>query len=285
MKFADFYKTGKPRFSFEIFPPKTPEGIENLFMHLRELKAFDPAFISTTYGAMGTTQALTSDLTLKIQNELKIPAAFHFTCVGSNKTQIKNYVESLKQKGVNLVVALRGDPPAGMKEFVKPADGFSYANELVGYLKTLDGLSLAVAGYPEGHIEAPNLETDLINLKRKVDAGADVILTQLFFDNKDFYNFCERAKKIGITIPIIPGLMPVLSAKQIQKITSMCGAKIPAALKSQLLKYENDDEAVKEIGIEHALLQAKDLLKNGLPGIHFYILNKSYSTKKILGQL
>ena len=286
MNFTQFYKDSKkPRYSFEIFPAKDVAGTETLLQNLRELSAFDPAYISVTYGAMGSTQDLTRSLVLRISKELKLATAFHFTCVGSTRDSIKSYVEDLKKEGVDLIVALRGDPPAGATEFKKPENGFGYANELVAYLKNLGGFSMAVAGYPEKHIEAPSKEIDLQNLKRKVDAGADVIMTQLFFDNQDFFDFEKRCRAIGIQIPIIPGIMPIVNVKQIEKITKMCGAKIPDSLHQKLIKHQDDPQAIIQIGIDHAVAQCRELLKNGSPGIHFYTLNKAYSCRKVIEAL
>ena len=282
MNFHDFYQDGVCRYSFEIFPPKDEAGIQGLFEALKELAVFNPAFISCTYGAMGTTRELTKDLALRIQHELQLTSAFHFTCVGSGKNEIKSYVESLKKEGLNLIVALRGDPPQGAEKFVKPKDGFAYANELVVYLREINGFSIAVAGYPEGHVECASKEDDLVNLKRKVDAGADVVITQLFFDNRDFYDFEARARKVGIQVPIIPGIMPIVSAKQIEKISRMCGAKLPQGLREQLARHQEDAEAVKQIGIEHATQQCQGLLQHKALGIHFYTLNKAYSTQRVI---
>lgn len=285
MNFLDFYKEGRPRYSFEIFPPKDEAGVQSLFEALNDLAGFDPAFVSVTYGAMGSTRDLTRDLALRIKKELKLNTAFHFTCVGTDQESIREYVEKLKKEGLNLVVALRGDPPKGETKFVKPENGFSYANELVGYLKKINGFSIAVAGYPEGHIEAPSKEIDLINLKRKVEAGADIVITQLYFDNKDYFDFVARARKAGITAPIIPGILPILNLKQVEKIAGMCGARIPADLRKELIQNQDNPELMKEIGIRHATSQCRDLLKKGVPGIHFYILNRSYSTQKIIQAL
>ncbi len=285
MNFRDFYQDGVCRYSFEIFPPKGPEGIAGLLEALRELAIFDPAFISCTYGAMGSTQELTRDLVIRIQRELHLTAAFHFTCVGSGRANIKSYVESLRQEGLGLIVALRGDPPQGMDQFVKPDDGFAHANDLVAYLREIGGFSLAVAGYPEGHIECVDKQTDLLHLKRKVDAGADVVITQLFFDNHDFYDFVDRARKIGIQVPIIPGIMPIVNLKQVEKITRMCGAKMPQVLHQKLLAHQEDGEVVRQLGIEHAAQQCQDLIRHKAAGIHFYTLNKAYSVKRVLQAL
>lgn len=285
MNFRDFYKPGAIRFSFEIFPPKEEKGIIPLLEALNDLKEFDPAFVSVTYGAGGATRGWTRDLALRIHRELKLTTAFHFTCVGSNRDEIKSYVEHLKKEGLNLVVALRGDPPQGAQKFEPSADGFRYASELVTFLRSIDGFSMAVAGYPEGHIECPSKEEDLRHLQEKVDAGADVVITQLFFDNHDYFDFVARARKIGITIPIIPGIMPVLNLKQAERISGLCGAKIPKVLHEELKKAGDDSDKMKEIGITHAIKQCRELIQKKVSGIHFYILNKAYSTRKIIEAL
>ena len=282
MNFRDFYQPGIPRFSFEVFPPKEGTGVPALFEALRDLAAFDPAFISCTYGAMGSTRDVTRDLVIRIKRDLGLTAAFHFTCVGANKAEIQQYVGYLKKEGIDLVVALRGDPPQGETQFTPPPDGFAYANELVSFLKGIDGFSIAVAGYPEGHYESPNLATDLANLKRKVDAGADIVITQLFFDNHLYFDFVDRARKAEITIPIVPGIMPILSTKQIERIARLGRVSIPKPLHKQLLHYQDDPAKIREIGIEHASEQCRELLSRKVPGIHFYILNKSYSTRRVI---
>lgn len=283
MNFRDLYQ--QHRYSFEIYPPKDATGITSLFEALRELGKFQPGFISCTYGAMGSTRSLTRDLVVRIRNELNLTTAFHFTCVGSDREAIRQYVEQLRDQGISLVVALRGDPPGGIGSFVKPENGFAYANELVAFLKEIGGFSIAVAGYPEKHIEAPDKETDLQNLVRKVKAGADVVITQLFFDNADFFDFVDRAHKIGIHVPIVPGIMPIVNFKQIEKITRMCGATLPPQLYDRISRCQSDSHQVTEIGIDHALKQCRQLLENGVPGIHFYTLDKAYSTRRILEQL
>ncbi len=284
MNFSEFYKENVPRFSFEVFPPKDDGGVESLLETLKKLSSFDPAFISVTYGAMGSTRDLTRDLALRIRRETGLNTAFHFTCVGADRDSIRQYVERLKKEGLNLIVALRGDPPPG-GTFVKPANGFAYANELVAFLKERDGFSLAVAGYPEGHVEALSLEDDLKNLKRKVDAGADVVLTQLFFDNGKYFDFVARARALGIQVPIVPGIMPVLNLKQVEKITGLCGASLPKNLHEKLIQAQEDVDAMRRIGVEHAISQCRELLDRGAPGIHFYILNRAESTAKIIQAL
>lgn len=280
--FLDFYRSDKPVFSLEVFPPKTDKGLESLLQEIEKLRSINPAFISVTYGAMGSTQNTTKDLVQTINNHLQIPTAFHFTCVGSRREEISRYVLDLAGQGVNLVVALRGDNPQNGHGF----DGdFKYANELVTYLKSLHPFSVAVAGYPEKHIEAASFAEDIQNLKRKVDSGADIILTQLFFDNEDYYKWLEQIRRAGIDVPVIPGIMPIAKLNQIKKITSMCGAKLPAALLAQLEACQNDDAAMEAVGLEHAVKQCQDLIKNNALGIHFYCLNRADVILKIVERL
>lgn len=279
MKFPDFYKNGRPALSIEIFPPKTEKGVEALFEELKILKMISPVFVSVTYGAMGSTRDLTKDLALRIHRELKLKTAFHFTCVGSGRIEMKDYVTSLAREGVDLVVALRGDKPV---DFKPSDDGFHFASELVAYLKTLHPFSMAVAGYPEKHIEAESLASDLENLKRKINAGADIVITQLFFDNAVYYSYVESVRQIGVTSPIVPGILPIQSLKQIQRITGLCGVKLPQILLAELESCGDDEDAMREVGINYAIRQCRDLLQNGVPGIHFYSLNKSHSVLKIV---
>jgi methylenetetrahydrofolate reductase (NADPH) len=285
MTFQSLYGAGAPRYSFEVFPPKVDADNAALFATLDELRRFNPAFISVTYGAMGTTRDLTRDIALQIHNDKGLNTAFHFTCVGTDRDSIRTYVEHLKKKGVNMVVALRGDPPAGTTAFVPTANGFAHANELVSFLKDLGGFGIAVAGYPEKHIEATSSEEDLHYLKQKVDAGANIVITQLFFDNTYYFDFVDRARKIGIEAPIIPGIMPILSLKQVEKITRLCGASLPKTFHQELAKHEGDAKAMREIGIHHAIAQCQELIDRDVPGIHFYTLNKSESTKQVLENL
>lgn len=282
MRFADLYCAQKFRYSVEVFPPKTEEGVKNLLAELQRLKQIHPAYISVTYGALGSTRDFTQDLATRVQNETGIPTAFHFTCVGSSRADIKNYVTRMAANGLNLVVALRGDKPAGMTDFMPPADGFRHANELVAYLKTLGDFSIAVAGYPEKHIEALDLKTDIANLKRKVDAGADVIITQLFFDNDDFYRWRDQVQLAGVTVPILAGILPIVNLKQIQKITSLSGAKLPMRLMEKLEACGDNAAAVQNVGVEHASRQCADLKNSGVDGIHFYCLNRAESVLAIV---
>jgi len=284
MNFSDIYKN-QFRYSVEVFPPKTEEGVKNLIKTLHKLEAISPAYVSVTYGAMGSTRDLTKDLAFRIYDEIKSHTAFHFTCVGSGRQEILKYVEVLSTKGINLILALRGDIPKDQTEFIPPEDGFGYANELVSFLKEKNNLSVAVAGYPEKHPEAPSLETDIENLKRKVDAGAEVIITQLFFENPIFYKWLDKVRQAGITVPVIPGIMPILKLSQIKRITELSGARLPKDLLDKLAACKEDETAMPDVGIEIAAKQCRDLKENGVPGIHFYCMNKAYSVLKIVETL
>lgn len=293
MLLSDYYKYGakEPVISFEIFPPKTDKGMENLETVLTELVALGPTFITVTYGAMGTTRERTLEIASLIKNRFNVETACHLTCVGSSRNDLDNLLMRIYDEGIENIVAIRGDAPSGEKGFVQPPDGCKYGSELVRHIREFEirtfgrrYFGIAVGGYPEKHIEAPDMETDLINLKRKIDAGADVIITQLFFDNSHYFSFVERAKSHGINSPIVPGLMPIISAKQIERITSICGASIPSGLKKKLDACK-DDEKARDIGINQCIEQSKELLRSGVPGIHFYVLNKSNHMKEIMESL
>ncbi len=278
-------KLKSPVFSFEFFPPKDEEGFQSLFETIEKLKPADPAFVSVTYGAGGSTRAKTVELVGKIKNEIGIESMAHLTCVGHQKDEIVSVLESLQVCGIENILALRGDPPKGEEKFVKTEGGFGYANELVSFIKSKFSFCIGAACYPEGHIECADLQKDMDNLKRKVDSGVDFLITQLFFDNKHYNDFICRAEKEGISIPIIPGIMPILNLKQSQRFTKMCGASLPDSLLSTFDGYQDNPEKVREIGINHAFEQCRDLLKSGAPGIHFYTLNKSKATLAILEKL
>lgn len=290
--FADFYVAGeKPVFSFEVFPPKTDKGMANLKKVLKDLVALGPDFMTVTYGAMGTTRERTLEIAAQIKSEYDFETACHLTCVGASKEELDRSLKRICDAGIHNIVALRGDPPMGETEFVAPEGGFSHANELVEHIRAFESrdgrgkIGLAVAGYPEKHIEAPDLNTDLQHLKRKVDTGADVVMTQLFLDNEHYFSFVEKARAIGIKVPIVPGMLPILSVKQIRKITSMCGVKIPDHLQAELEDAGDDDAKAREIGIRQCVTQVRELLERGAPGIHFYVLNKSSHMARIMEEL
>ena len=285
MKIKALLNKNRPAFSFEFFPPKDDEGFARLFDTIEQLVPSKPIYVSVTYGAGGSTRTKTIDLVGRIKNEIGLESMAHLTCVGSEAEEIKGILEILRDRGIENVLALRGDPPKGEEKFLKHEKGFGYGNELVEFIKKDFDFCVGVAGYPEGHLECPDKAEDLLNLKRKVDAGADFIVTQLFFDNKFYFDFIEKARALGIRVPIIPGIMPILNVKQIKRFTKMCGATLPDALLSKLDTVQDDPEAVRRVGIDHATAQCEKLVTEGAPGIHFYTLNRSNATLKILENL
>lgn len=289
MRFQEYFKDGKkPIISFEIFPPKADKGMEPLLDILPDLVALKPDYITVTYGAMGTTQQKTLEIASLLKSLYKIETACHLTCVGASRTELDDILERISNAGIKNIVALRGDPPIGEKAFASHPDGYSHAYQLVEHIRRFERLrgkepfGIAVAGYPEKHIEAPSLEADIHNLKLKIEAGGDIVITQLFFDNAFYYKFIERCRDAGIAVPIIPGLMPILSVKQIKRITSMCGSSIPHELQLELDASTDEDEKASETGIRQCIRQAKELLQHEVPGIHFYVLNKSTHIRKIM---
>ncbi len=282
MKISELIKKVQPAFSFEFFPPKDETGFDQLFNTIHELKAHNPAYVSVTYGAGGSTRSKTLELVARIKKEIGLESMAHLTCVGSAREEIREILESLKKSGVDNVLALRGDPPKGETEFVKPQDGFGFANELVEFTHQNFDFSIGVAGYPEKHVECSDMSTDLDNLQRKIDAGGEFIVTQLFFDNRFYFEFVESLRKRGINVPVIAGIMPIQSFKQILRFTKMCGATIPKHLLDRLEKEQDNPEGIKAIGVAHALEQCEELLANGAPGVHFYTLNRSNATRQIL---
>lgn len=285
MKIKAILEIVHPSFSFEFFPPKDNEGFDLLFTTIEQLEPCQPAYVSVTFGAGGSTRTKTIDLVGRIKNEIGLESMAHLTCVGSSQKEIRSILDTLRDQGILNILALRGDPPQGQEKFKKPENGFGYANELVEFIRANYDFCIGVAGYPEGHPECPDKNADLDHLKKKVDAGADFIVTQLFFDNRFYFDFVERAQKLGIQVPIIPGIMPILNFKQIQRFTKMCGSTIPETLLKQLESVQDDPDAVRKIGINHATDQCTHLLQNGAPGIHFYTLNRSNATLKILESL
>jgi len=285
MKIIDVLKQDKPAFSFEFFPPKDNDGFDKLFETIDNLKPLNPAFVSVTYGAGGSTRSKTIGLVGRIKKEIGLESMAHLTCVGHNSDEILNVLESIKKQNVDNVLALRGDPPAGETNFTKPNNGFGYAVELVQFICERFSFCIGVAGYPEGHPESLNREEDLFHLKKKVLAGASFIVTQLFFDNKYYFDFVASLRKIGVDVPVIPGIMPIVNLKQIKRFTKMCGATIPHDLMVRLEEVQGDPESVCQIGIDHAANQCRKLLMHGAPGIHFYTLNRSRATLSVLERL
>lgn len=288
MRIPEFYKNQKkPIISFEVFPPKTDPAFDHLRSILPDLVALKPDYMTVTYGAFGSTQGRTFEIASMIQKDFGIPTASHLTCVGSSRADIDRILGELQTLGVRNIVALRGDPPSGQMSFTRPADGFANANELVAHIRAKHGdrFGIAVAGYPEKHVEAPDMKTDLANFARKVKAGADIAITQLFYDNKDYFSFVESARALGVNVPIIPGLLPILSAKQIVRILGLCGSCLPEGLKKDLDAAGEDVQKAEEIGIRQCVTQARELIARGVPGIHFYVLNKSAHMVKIMREL
>lgn len=286
MRVIDILKKEKIIFSCEFFPPKTDEGMIQLYETVKEFKHLNPGYISVTYGAGGGTKDKTIEMVGKIKREIGIETMAHLTCVGHSKDELKQILNQIYEQGVENVIALRGDPPKGETHFMAHPNGFKHANELIEFIRAShNGFCIAAAGYPEGHVESPNKETDWNFLEKKVIAGADFIITQLFFDNRDFFFFVKRMREKGITQPIIPGIMPITNYNQILKFTQMCGSKIPEMVVRDLNAIKDDLDAVQNYGIEYATKQCEELIAYGVSGIHFYTLNKSKSTKTIIENL
>jgi methylenetetrahydrofolate reductase (NADPH) len=286
MKIRDLFPHKKRTFSFEFFPPKNEKAAQELLKTVADLKFLYPDFVSVTYGAGGTTRQRTLDLVKRLQESQTFTVMAHFTCVGHTREELRKIIAEMRAQGVENILALRGDPPKGQKTFVPVEGGLSHANELVTLIREVDpDLCIGVAGCPEGHPESPSLDADIQNLKRKVDAGADFIITQLFFDNHHYFDFLERCAKAGIDRRIIPGIMPLTNLKQVKFITEMCGAKLPHGLLSRLEKYEDDPATMAHIGLDHTLRQCQWLLQDGAPGLHFYTLNTSLSSRHIMEML
>ena len=276
----------EPSFSFEFFPPKTPEGEQKLFETVETLRDLEPTYVSVTYGAGGGTRALTVDIVKRIKNELGIEAMAHFTCVGHTREELHDVLDEMRDAGIENIIALRGDPPKGETEFKPVPGGLSYGSELAALISESYDFCIAGACYPETHPDASDADTDLTNLHYKIGAGTSFLITQLFFDNDDYFEFVDRARASGITCPIIAGIMPINNFEQIKRFTSMCGATIPPRLFEQLeARSKESEEAVAELGVAYATLQCADLLARGAPGIHFYTLNRSPATRAILSAL
>ncbi|HKX45853.1 MAG TPA: methylenetetrahydrofolate reductase [NAD(P)H] [Planctomycetota bacterium] len=275
-----------PVFSFEFFPPKTPEAADRLIGTIAELKQVHaPDYVSVTYGAGGTTRERTIEIVGRIQSELRIETVAHLTCVGHAEGELHGIVERLQGKGIDNILALRGDPPQGETVFVQPEGGFGHASDLAAFLRAEFEVDVAGACYPESHPESKTYMDDLRWTKHKVEQGVSVLTTQLFFDNKDYFGFVERARNVGIGVPIVPGIMPITNVSQIERFTQLCGARIPEELRARLVRYRDEPEIVMATGIEWAILQCRQLLERGAPGIHFYTLNKSHATRSIMAAL
>lgn len=287
MDVSKLYQPERLGLSFELFPPKSEAREKELFEHVRELMRFKPDFVTCTYGAGGSTRTKTLDIVERVKNDFRVPVASHLTCVGSTRDELRAYLAEAASRGVEAIVALRGDPPKGETSF-KPVDGgLSYANELVELVRgEFPQFAVVVAAYPETHREAPSADADLVNLKRKVDAGADVMVTQLFYDNADFFRFRDRCDAAGLKTPLVPGILPITNLAQVQRITALCGAKLPQALCDKLSKYAADDAVGQfQAGVEYATTQVQELIDRSIPGLHFYVLNHSHAIRELLPNL
>lgn len=280
-------KASRPVISFEFFPPKTEEGDRALFEKtIPALKQLRPDYCSVTYGAGGSTRDKTLTIAERAQREHGLTTMSHLTCVNATKEQIREVAEDARRRGIKNILALRGDPPGGTGEFKKTEGGFEFSFELVKFLRELGGFSIGTAGFPEGHIACKEgREVDWKRLKAKIDCGADFVVTQLFFENQDFFEFRDYLSKLGVTVPITAGVLPILSAGQIKRFTSLCGAKLPASLVTKLDSFGDDEPATTEFGIEFATRQCEALARAGVEAFHFYTLNKAHSTTRILRNL
>lgn len=282
MHIRDLLRQQQPCFSFEFFPPRTREGAEQLYKTMLDLVLLRPSYVSVTYGAGGSTRELTHGLIIRIREHTGLTVVSHMTCVGATKADIGEILREYREHGIDDIMALRGDPPKGETSFRQPEGGFAHAADLVAFVRgSFPTMGIGVAGFPEGHPETPNRLIEMDRLKAKVDAGADYICTQLFFDNRDFYDFCERCEIAGISVPIIAGIMPVASLKGMQRMAELAlGARFPARLIKSLARAK-DDEYVERVGIHWATEQVRDLIDHGVKGVHFYTLNRSKATLTI----
>ena len=285
MRIDEILDDTKPCFSFEFFPPKTDQGMENLWRAANELKHDDPAFVSVTYGAGGSPRDRTITIVKRIQRELGLEAMAHFTCVGATVDELRSVLDDMRDAGIENVLALRGDPPQGQEEWRATEGGLSYSTELIKLISDEYDFSIGAACFPEVHIHSPNMEQDIRVMKEKVENGARFLITQLFFDNELYFDFVDKARAAGVEVPIIPGIMPIHAYGQIKRITGMCGATLPPDLERELAARQDDDAAVRDLGVAYATMQCSELLARGAPGIHFYVMNRSPAARAILAAL
>lgn len=284
MRISEALSTQRPFFSFEFFPPKDDAGARQLFSTIESLAALRPAFVSITYGAGGGTRSRTVALAKEIQQRIGVTVVAHVTCVGAARAELRLLFDDLARAGIENVLALRGDAPPGA-QFEPAANGFARASELIAMLRRNYGFCIGAACYPEKHVEAATLEDDLNALEAKVEAGADFLVSQLFFDNPRYLAFARRVRSRGITSPMLPGLMPITNFAQIRRFVAMCGATIPPKLWVEMQERKDDVKAVEDLGVAYAATQALELLQSGVPGIHFYTLNRSPATRAIVSAL
>lgn len=282
MKIVDMFKRKRPVIAFEIFPPKPDVPLDTIFNHLADFEALKPDYISVTYGAGGSMKGRTLEIASRIKDTHHIESMAHFTCIGHTKADIDNMLSSMHKLGLENILALRGDPPINQPDFDFGKNAYSYASELVSHIRSVNNFCTAAAAYVEGHVDSKRLSEDLAHLKEKVDAGTDFLITQLFFDNRLFYDFLEKARMKGINCPIAAGIMPIFKAEQIKSITAKSGCSIPARLVLMMDKYQNNPDDLKKAGIEYASVQIRELIENGVDGIHLYTMNRHKSTAEII---
>jgi methylenetetrahydrofolate reductase (NADPH) len=285
MRIDQILRAGGPVFSFEFFPPKTEAGERNLYAALAELQTLEPSFVSVTYGAGGSTREKTIEIVKRIRDRYGLEAMAHFTCVGATVPELHETLQEMQRAGIDNVLALRGDPPAGQEAWTKTEGGLEYSRELVELITATYPFAVGAACFPETHIHAESPQADLAHLSEKVAAGVDFLITQLFFDNNRYFDFLDRARKAGIQAPIIPGIMPITHAGQVERMAKMCGSSIPEGLRRELHARADHPEAVLDFGVAYATLQCAELLAAGVPGIHFYTLNRSPATRAIVSAL
>lgn len=286
-KITEIFKEKDRTFSFEFFPPKTPKGVENLYKTVEELNKLSPDFTSVTYGAGGSSRGTTMDICIEIQKRFSLTVVHHLTCVGHNQQELKAVLDQMKTNNIRNILALRGDPPKGVEKYEPAPDGFEYCYQLNDYIRDnyKDFFSVGVAGFPEGHINCPDKETDTRYLKIKIEHGGEFVITQLFFDNNIYSEYLERLKNAGINVRVIPGILPITSYEGLIKFCNICGTNISQEIHDIFKPISNNDEATREAGIKFAVKQCQDLLDRGAPGLHFFTLNKVEPTREIWKQL
>lgn len=285
MKIRDMFVQRSKGISLEFFPPKSADGKNSFMDAVKDLKSYNPLYVSVTYGAGGSTQERTSQTLRWLKEETDLTLMSHLTCIGATEVFMEALLNDYMINGVDNILALRGDPPRNVPFFDQFGGDFRYAKDLVSFVRKFNYFSIAVAVYPEGHQESPSIEKDIEYTKKKVDAGADFCITQMFFDNKYFYDFRERAKKIGIDVPILPGIMPITDFRKIMEFANFCHATVPADIQKRLEPFLDTPDEVRKLGIEYTIRQCEDLIKNGVQYLHFYTMNRSDTVREILGAL
>ena len=285
MKVRDILREKKTGISFEFFPPKSVEGKEGFMKVVNALKGYAPLYVSVTYGSGGSTRDRTNYTLKWIKEETDLTVMSHLTCIGATKASIDALLEDYRAHGIDNILAMRGDPPRNIADFDLARGEFRYARDLVEFIGSYEYFSIAVAVYPEGHPESPDLGKDMEYTKRKIDAGADLAITQMFFDNRYYYDFIQRARKTGITIPVFPGIMPITDCKKIEEFADFCSATIPKKIRDRMLPFADKPDEMKKLGIELAVEQCEDLLKNGVRYLHFYTMNRADAVSEILKAL